>query len=367
MARMKPTGDAKKPVAAKQLARPKPAAAAKDDASGRGFFSGEHSLARRRSKALAAAVAAAALIAAGKLVWERVEPTVVSRERYLLPATAITVNPPPEWIVCDVASQVIQTAGLDRRLSIMDDGFVKAIDNAFTLHPWVESVSRIEKSYPPAVKVELVYRRPIAVIETPLAGGVELLPVDAHGIHLPASDVPLIRRNYLPRIMGVVGQPPLGQRWDDPRVSGAVDLAARLADVWDSLHLAEIVPSARPEVQGEQRYFVYDLVTQGGTRIVWGAAPEAGAPGEADFVVKRQRLEQCGHQYGPFDSVKSPDVVDIRHGIQVTPRTVKKPGAEPRQAEKPEKPTEPRQAQALAEPRQAQKTDVETEDAAVVK
>ena len=166
----------------------------------------------------------------------------------------------------------------------------------------------------------------------------QLLPVDAHGINLPAADVPMIRRTYLPRISGVVGQPPTGQRWDDPRVPGAVDLAVRLADEWEPLSLAEIVPSARPEVQGERNYYLYDLVTRGGTRIVWGAAPHDGVPGEADFAVKLGRLKQCVAQYAALDWTDWPETVDIRRGIAVTPRTAKKPkastGADPVIAEK---------------------------------
>lgn len=335
MARIKPTADGqsnkiKGSAAATPRTKKAAAPAAKSDGPER-----RRLLSGRRVQALVIIVAAAGLAWAGQTLWRRVEPLVINRDRYLVPAEAIIANQPPEWIVCDVRSQVISTSGLDRRLSILDPGFAKAIENAFTLHPWVERVVKIEKSVPAAVRVELEYRKPVAVIETPLASGFELLPVDARAIHLPAGDVPLIRRNYLPRITGIVGQPPAGQRWDDPRVVGAVDLAAQLADVWDGLHLAEIVPSARPEVQGERRYFVYDIVAQGGTRIVWGAPPVEAAPGEAEFATKKARLQQCDREYGPFDSVKSPDVVDIRRGISITPRQVKK--------ETPEKSDEPRQ------------------------
>jgi hypothetical protein len=251
----------------------------------------------------------------------------MGRERYLLSGESITITKPPEWIVSDVRGQVVHNAGLDRRLSILDPGFFSAIENAFALHPWVASVVKIEKAYPPAVHVKLSYRRPVAAIEVPHGDGFQLLPVDKHGIHLPAEDVPAIRLKYLPRLTGVVGPPPTGQRWDDPRVAGAVELAARLADDWESLHLFEIVPSARPEIQGDRRYFVYDLRSGGGTQIIWGAPPQEDLPGEDEFDVKLHRLKQCAAQYGPLDSVKSPAVIDVRRGIAVTPRTVKKPDA----------------------------------------
>ena len=185
-------------------------------------------------------------------------------------------------------------------------------------------MDRITKSYPPAVHVELTYRKPIAVVEMPTDGGNMLLPVDREGIRLPADDVPLVRRRYLPRISGIVGQPPVGQKWDDPRVAGATELASRLADVWQSLHLVDILPSARPEISAEQRYFVFSLITRGGTRVVWGAAPGLGPRGEDDFAMKLQRLRQCTQSVGPLDTAKGPAVVDVRQGLIVTPRTAKK-------------------------------------------
>jgi hypothetical protein len=179
----------------------------------------------------------------------------------------------------------------------------------------------------------------VAVIEVPQGATSQLLPIDARAILLPAEDVPLIRRSYLPRISGVVGQPPAGQPWDDPRVAGAIDLAVRMADEWDALSLVEISPSARPEVQGDRRYFVYDMVTRGGTRIVWGAPPVEGVPGEDEFAVKLGRLKQCVSQYAALDWTQWPAIVDVRRGTAVTPRTAKKSaeGADdPVIAEKPE-------------------------------
>jgi hypothetical protein len=264
---------------------------------------------------------------AAREAWRRTASAIASRDRYLLPAEAITVTQPPEWIVADVRDQVIHAAGLDRRLSILDPGFPERIEQAFSLHPWVQSVDRIEKEFPPAVHVELTYRKPIAAIELPAGNGRALLPVDARGVLLPIDDVPLIRRQYLPRITGIAGQPPVGQKWEDPRVAGAIDLAVKLAEVWEPLHLMEICPSARTELQGGRQVFVYDIVTRGGwTKIVWGAAPREQAPGEAKFNVKLQRLKKCIEQYGPLDSVKAPGTVNVRGELRVEPRLVKKEG-----------------------------------------
>ena len=50
-----------------------------------------------------------------------------------------------------------------------------------------------------------------------------------------------------------MGQPPLGRPWDDPRVAGAIDLSVKLADEWDALDLANIVPSAWPEARATRK------------------------------------------------------------------------------------------------------------------
>lgn len=285
-----------------------------------------NALARRRGKAIAALAVVSLLAVGAQAVWKRAAPIVAGRERYLVPAERITVTATPEWIIADVRQQVIRTAGLDGRLSILDPAFVDTVQNAFMLHPWILRIDRIEKLVPPGVRLDVVYRRPVAVVEAPAGESRLLLPVDWNGIHLPTDDVPLIRRQYLPRIMGIVGHPPVGQRWEDPRVAGAVELATKLETVWESLHLMEIIPSTRPKFLGSQQYFDYELVARGGTRIQWGPAPQAQVPGDDAFAVKLQRLNECVKQYGPLDSIEAPGTINVRGGLQVKlERMAKKP------------------------------------------
>jgi hypothetical protein len=330
VAKVKPQSDPPKRPAAKKRPASEP--------SGESTAS-RHPLARRRALAGVVLAVVAGLALGGGAAWRIVSPMIAGGQRYVLPSDGITVSDPPEWIVGDVRRQVIETSGLGGRLSILDPNFVKTIEHAFALHPWVEKVERIEKQYPPAVHVTVKYRRPVAVIEAPQGDAALLLPVDARGIHLPADDVPLIRRTYLPRITGIVGQPPVGRTWDDPRVAGAVELAVRLADVWEALNLTSIVPSSLVKVQGEHSYFAYDLVNRGGTRIAWGPAPLAAPPGEDGFDAKLDRLKQCVAQYSALEYVDWPEMIDIRSSdIQITPREAKKRpagGADPIVAKKP--------------------------------
>jgi hypothetical protein len=257
-------------------------------------------------------------------VWQRVEPSIIYREPYQLKAERITMTPQPEWLVADIRAEVIENGGLDKRLSILDESFMSLIQDAFVLHPWISSVEKITKQYPAGVHVEVAFRKPVAVVEMASEEGMLLVPLDEQSVVLPIDDVPEIRKRYMPRIQNIVDRPPVGQKWDNSRVHGAVDLAVRLADTWEELHLVDILPSTRPEILDQHRFYVYDLMTRGGTRIVWGASPGLSPPGEADFATKLDRLRRCVREHGSLDTVQSPAVVDVRNQLTITPRTVKK-------------------------------------------
>jgi hypothetical protein len=320
VARIKPDAPHKSPVKSKAKSRPKPASHDEESRRLRDWLPQMH----RRALAAIVLAVVALLTLVGSAIWRKVAPIIAQRSRYVLQDAGITISPLPEWIIADVRGQVVQSAGLAGRLSILDPEFATTIKTAFELHPWVERVDRVEKSFPPAAFVEVTFRRPVAVVDVPVDGQRQLLPVDGRGIHLPAADVPLIRRSYLPRITGIVGQPPTGRPWDDPRVAGAVDLAVQLASDWESLNLVEIIPSVRPKMQEDVRYYAYDLATRERTRIVWGAAPRDNVPGESPFAEKLARLKQCVAQYAAVDWPQWPEVIDIRQGAIVTPREAKR-------------------------------------------
>jgi hypothetical protein len=277
-----------------------------------------------RTRILVSLVVIAMLGYGMNAVWQYVAPRVKNRELYLLSAERITMTPQPEWITSNIRAEVIQNAGLEQRLSILDDAFMSVVKDAFALHPWIKSVDKITKQYPAGVQIDVTFRTPVAAVEMASEAGMLLVPLDNESVVLPPADVPDIRKRYLPRIQNLVDRPPLGQKWENPRVQGAVDLAVRLTDVWEDLHLVDIMPSTRPEILDEHRFFVYDLITRGGTRVVWGAAPGMSPPGEADFAAKLERLRRCVTEHGPLDTVQSPAIVDVRSQLTVTPRTVKK-------------------------------------------
>ena len=85
------------------------------------------------------------------------------------------------------AREIFRDASLDdpqHPLSLMDDDLVERVKSAFSLHPWIARVVRVEKFYPGRVVVDVVYRHPVCMVE--VLG--ELLPVDVEGVVLPKED-----------------------------------------------------------------------------------------------------------------------------------------------------------------------------------
>jgi len=258
-------------------------------------------------------------------VRHRVAPWVASREEYLLTADRIHITPPPRWIAADVKIQVLRDGSLDQGISVLDEDLAKRLKDAFEMHPWIRSVDRVTKCVPVGVEVEITYRRPVAAVV--VAGQDEkiLVPIDADGVRLPNDGLHPDALRMLPRIMGPASQPLVGQAWREKHVLEGCRLAVYLAPVWADLNLVDIIPATQETYQ-DQQFFTYELVTQGGTRIMWGAALRAGLPGESSPEAKLARLQRFIAKHGPLTNVNSPAVIDIRQGPnpKTTPRTAQR-------------------------------------------
>lgn len=265
-----------------------------------------------------------------QFLWQRSAPTIAHHPQYQISAESIQVTPPPPWIRSDVKAEVLRNSGLVGTVSVLDewDSLSRRVEDAFEFHPWVDSVERISKRLPSSLYVELTYRRPIAAVESSDANGVTFLPIDEHAVRLPETDLSEAERRYLPRISGVTGRPLVGDTWDDPRVVGGAKLAAALADVWQQLRLVEITSTMQPPT-GEQQVCTFEIITSGGTRIVWGAAPgQESSAGDSPFDLKRQRLLDYAAQHGKLESIDGPAALDVRGDLVVTPRTARRKPAE---------------------------------------
>jgi hypothetical protein len=276
----------------------------------------------RRGLTLTALVVAGS-IAGALALWNHVRTTVAAREVYRLDASEIHITPPPPWIRTDVRAEVIRDAGLAAGLSILDDGLVERVQQAFSLHPWVAKVERVTKRHPAHIDVEIVYRKPAAMVK--VADG--LYPVDAEGVLLPSEDFsPLETRNY-PRLTGVESTPQglTGTRWGDPIVAGGAKIGEALAPLWTDLQL-QAIHWLKPGAGGDASLpAMFELATAGGNRIVWGAAPGSESAGEPTAEQKVERLKNFLAQHGSLDDpTSSPDQLDLRR-LAPAPRTATRP------------------------------------------
>jgi hypothetical protein len=259
-------------------------------------------------------------------MWQRDAATIARHPQYRLTEDSIHITQPPAWIRSDIKAQVIRDSGLTS-LSVLDEGetLTRRVKDAFEFHPWVASVERITKRLPASLEIELKYRRPIAAVESRDADGVTYLPIDERAVRLPEGDLTPAECRYLPRISGVTGRPRVGDAWNDPRVVGGAKLAAALTDVWQKLRLVEIIAVLQSGPHDDTQVYAYEIITTGGSRVVWGAAPgQESSAGESAFDQKRQRLLDYAAQHGKLESIDGPAAIDVRGDLVVTPRTAKK-------------------------------------------
>ncbi len=261
-------------------------------------------------------------------------PTLAEQPLYAITARNIHVSDPPEWVPEDIVLQIHNKAGLPDEMSLLDKGLVKQISDAFTVHPWVKSVERVEKHQPPGVTVTLKYRRPVALVE--VQGG--LYPIDADGVLLPPRDFRQSDVQKYPIISRVSSVPAgsAGHAWGDPVVLGAARLAEILikkneegTPFWNALNVARIETPNRISADDSLDDLIYRLRTPGGSQIVWGRAPGTGHPGEVTADKKIRRLETYLADYGGYETAHGPSELDIRHWHEISHRSLAtRPGEE---------------------------------------
>ena len=255
-------------------------------------------------------VIAAAGLATWYAVWQHVRPHVLSGPEYQLAPQDIQITPPPEWIKADIRAEVFRDAGFDGPLSLLDEGLSLHIAQAFRVHPWVAAVERVTKRHPAGMLVELVYRRPVCMVQ--VEDGV--LPVDEVGVLLPSDDFTKSQARAYPLLLGVKSLPvgPAGTRWGDASASGGAKLATLLSADWQRLRLARIVASDKPALSDERSEIHYELATRAGTAILWGPAPAGGDKADKVAADKLVWLRDYANEHGSLDGADGPQEIDLR-------------------------------------------------------
>ncbi|NLF72526.1 MAG: hypothetical protein GX575_26120 [Candidatus Anammoximicrobium sp.] len=304
--------------AAKRKAEPQPA----------GFVAWLSPFSQRPARRLLAVL----LLVAGLLGsvfygWQRMGPQIVQGPEYELHPDQIQIPPPPPWVRSDIRAETVRDGGLTG-LSILDRDLTVKIARAFSLHTWVEDVRRVKKEHPARVIVELVYRRPVAMVEVTMNERPGLLPVDLHGVLLPPGDFSAEQaRDYL-RISLPDATPtgPVGTPWGDPRVDGAARIAAVLSEHWKQLGLYRIAVEPGEAAASAVGEVTFVLSARRGAQVVWGAAPPSASGADAKAsLAKVERLVAYVEQHGPLDGL-NPDVhIDLTQIGAADPRTAQLP------------------------------------------
>lgn len=256
------------------------------------FFASAKLLRERKvRRALYAAGMAAVATALCAAIWRNIRQDVHALPEYQTPVAELHVTPPPAWLHprANIRNEVVRDASLAGNMSILNDRLTIDIARAFALHPWVEEVVAVRKSFPARVDVELKYRRPMCIVALPG----ETYVVDGAGVLLPRSDIPDGELASLPRLTGVDAPTSLvGAPWSDPRVTDGAAIAAALRDDWPALGLQAIVPDKPTSTIRGSRYRFHLMMAQGRV-IEWGFSPAAGITDEADLSTKLSRLRNA--------------------------------------------------------------------------
>jgi hypothetical protein len=237
------------------------------------------------------------------------------QDRYIVAFKDIDCLPPPGLERAAFLDEVRYVSEIPDRLHLLDDDLAKRLSDAFVQHPWVEKVEQVIIEPPRQVQVRLRYRTPVlAVMGQARDGAVAIVvrsswmsmknrtafarAVDRNGILLPLS----AELEGLPTLHTPVktAAGPSGTAWGDARVAAAARTADFLRPYQKHLRLEDM------EVNEDGLV----LSTPPAVRVLWGQAPGAEPPGEANALQKVDRLLAYCKMHGDLGS--PPDWQRIR-------------------------------------------------------
>ncbi len=242
-------------------------------------------------------------------------PELEGRAEYALTPDCVVLSSTHEWLPDEFRMSLLARAGLGPEASLLQEDIAARIEHACRHEPWVQEVRAVRVQRDRTVFVDVTLRVPVTLLQ--MSEG--YYPLDAEGILLPPKDFSDDDVGRLPVATGVSSLPtgPAGERWEDPVVLGACRIAELLVERREGvtrlerLGLKEIVLPRRESLNPSVSELNYELVSTGGSRIVWGAPPGSEAL-EASTEQKLARLEFYIEQYGCFEIPKGPSRIDIR-------------------------------------------------------
>lgn len=257
-------------------------------------------------------------------------PTVSQRAKFQMSVDRIDLTQATRWTPHDIVDNVAKSHPDWKDRSLLEANLAADLAAAFAKHPWIAKVDRVEKTRQGRIIIEVTFRTPVAMVETHRG----LYPVDAEAVLLPPNDFSLTQSDQLPHLRQVRSMPsgPAGTQWGDPLVVAGAKLCAALMPQgnlethWDRYGL-EAVMAPLPAVENApvpSEPPVYELLTQGGRRIIWGRPPGDDTL-EPTVAQKLGRLDSYIRQQKSLDQPVGAYRIDIR-GFDATRLLVEKPG-----------------------------------------
>ena len=255
------------------------------------------------------------VIAAGATIfaWQHWGAAAIAKVDHKLTWDSLQVSPQPDWIEVDVSAEAFRDGSL-AEINYLDAQLSLKVHRAFEMHAWVAGVDHTGKRPSGKVIVDLHYRRPVAWVRIPRPEGSRnrqdtFLPIDAEAVVLDPAELDRQPNDMLKiSISELPHYGPKGTVWNDKRLLGAAELASLLQECWRECGITEIRGLSHLDT-GQHPSCVYKLMTQSGSRIVWGNAPALEQPTEPKAADKLNRLQRIAAE-GSLSG--SPVTIDLR-------------------------------------------------------
>ncbi len=212
------------------------------------------------------------------------------------------------WLPASFKQELLDVAYavLDRDNNPLSGKALAELGHALDATGWFESITAITREPDATIRIQGRWRLPVAVVRFDDLDYV----VDANGTLLP----PRYKRgeSSLRVVLGSREGPPItsdgalrhGHPWAEASVgqheiTSALNLLALLKQrpAWAQV---EGVDVSRLRSQGN-----LEIVTDRGTRVIWGAPPNEAAPGEIPDESKLQRIDTLLNRFGRIDASRN--------------------------------------------------------------
>jgi hypothetical protein len=244
------------------------------------------------------------------VAWRKYSDRVLIKPAFQLATDKVQLTEPPPWISKDrIKQDVFELHQSLPTMKLNAPDLTERLHDAFEMHPWIEKVKYVGKTYGRVV-VDVQFRDPVAVVEFTHNLGFCVLPVDRIGRILPGKDFPRdLALNGFLRISLENPEPyPTnneGQQWGDERVHDCARIAALLRPLREKYELHSIASDQDRTISDGRSYLIR---TRSGATIHWGRAPGEEWRNEPTAEQKMRRLTTLLSSRQPLDANTKIDV-----------------------------------------------------------